>query len=115
MLEDWEISIKKEKNYSHYTQKIIVSDENTSTKLFDETDKINTQETENYIPYEDLPWSQKIVDDVLNRYENWTARALSELSHEDTPYKVVKNYGGIINPTHVFYRSKSFIINCHNL
>jgi len=115
MIVDSEIAIKKEKLHDFYTQKIVVLDENTDTKVFDETDKINSQEKENYTPYDDLPNSKKIVDDVLTRYENWTARSLSDLSHEDTPYKVVKNYGDVINPTHVFYRSKSFIVNHHNL
>lgn len=115
MLEDWEIAIKKEKIHDFYTQKIIVLDENTDSWVFEETDKINKEVKENYTPYEDLPSSKKIVDDVLNKYENWTANAISDLSHEDTPYKVVKNYGDVINPTHVFYRSKSFIVNHHNL
>ena len=115
MLEDWEIAIKKEKKYNHYTQKIIVLDENIDTNVFDLTDEYNHQIRENYTPYEDLPSSKKIVDDVLNKYENWTANAISDLSHEDTPYKVVKNYGDIVKPTHVFYRSKPFIVNHHNL
>gem|GEM_PF-2084987 len=115
MLEDSEIAIKKEKIHDFYTQKIIVLDENNDFEVFNETDKINKEIKENYTPYEDLPSSKKIVDDVLNKYENWTANAISDLSHEDTPYKVVKNYGDVINPTHVFYRSKSFIVNHHNL
>lgn len=115
MLKDGEIAIKKAKVHDFYTQKIIVLDENVDTSVFDSTDKINKQKKDNYTPYDDLPSSKKIVDDVLARYENWTARSLSDLSHEDTPYKVVKNYGDIIKPDHVFYRSKSFIVNHHNL
>ena len=115
MLEDWEIAIKKEKVHDYYTQKIIILDENIDTNIFDLTDEINRQKKENYIPYEDLPDSKKIVDEVLNRYENWTANAISDLSHEDTPYKVVKNYWDTIDPTYVFYRSKAFIVNHHNL
>jgi hypothetical protein len=56
------------------------------------TDKINKQKKENYKPYNDLPSSKKIVDDVLTRYENWTAKSLSDLSHEDTPYRATEKY-----------------------
>ncbi|MDD4530857.1 MAG: DUF4065 domain-containing protein [Candidatus Gracilibacteria bacterium] len=114
MIRDGEIAIKEEKIHDFSTQRIIaIKDIDTNT--FDLVDEFNHQVRENYTPYEDLPNSKKIVDDVLTRYENWTARSLSDLSHEDTPYKVVKNYGDIINPTHVFYRSKAFIVNHHNL
>ena len=114
MIRDWEIAIKEEKIHDFSTQRIIAI-KDIDTKTFDFVDNFNHQERENYTPYDDLPNSKKIVDDVLTRYENWTARSLSDLSHEDTPYKVVKNYGDVINPTHVFYRSKSFVVNHHNL
>ncbi len=115
MVEDWEIAIKKEKKHDFYTQQIIVLNDNIDLKLFEKTDRINKQNRNNYKPYNDLPSSKQIVDEVLNRYENWTARALSDLSHEDTPYKVVKNYWDVVKPEHVFYRSKPFIVNHHNL
>lgn len=114
MIKDWEISIQDEKVHN-YPQQRITQIKEVDLDFFNQTDKINRQKKDNYTPYKDLPDSKKIVDDVLYKYENWTAKSLSELSHEDTPYKVVKNYGDVINPTHVFYRSKPFVVNPHNL
>lgn len=115
MVADGEIAIKKEKVHNYYVQKIIVVDDMINVDLFVKTDEYNSQTRENYTPYEDLPHSKNIVDTVLQKYENWTAHDISEISHDDTPYKVVKKYGEIIKPQHVFYRSKHFIVNPHNL
>jgi len=116
MVRDWEIAIKEERLHNYNQQRIIVlKDDISNLNLFKETDKENKKERLNYKPYKDLPESKKIVDDVLDRFIDWKATDISELSHEDTPYKVVKKYGDIIKPVHVFYRSKPFIVNHHNL
>jgi DNA-binding XRE family transcriptional regulator len=114
MVIDWEVVMKDEKIWDFVIQKIIPLD-NSDIQFFNNVDLINKQKRENYTPYDDLPWSKQIVDDVLVKYEKWTTRSLSDLSHEDTPYKAIKNYWDVIKPIHVFYRSKSFIVNHHNL
>ena len=79
--------------HNHNGQRIIVLKDNVSNlDLFKNTDKENKKEKSNYKPYEDLPESKKIVDDVLNRFIDWKASDISELSHEDTPYKASKNF-----------------------
>ena len=114
MIIDWEIVMKNERIWDFVIQKII-SLNNSDIQFFNDVDLINKQKRENYTPYDDLPWSKQIVDDVLVKYEKWTTKSLSDLSHEDTPYKAIKNYWEVIKPELVFYRSKSFIINHHNL
>ncbi len=116
MVRDWEIAIKEERMHNYNGQRIIVLKDNVSNlDLFKNTDKENKKEKSNYTPYEDLPESKKIVDDVLNRFIDWKASDISELSHEDTPYKSSKNFWDTIKPINVFYRSKPFIVNYHNL
>jgi len=114
MVRDWEIVIKNKQIWDFPIQKIIPIDEST-TVFFDSVDSKNREIRENYTPYDDLPSSKEIVDKVLEDYRKWTTRSLSDLSHEDTPYKVVKKYWDTVNPVHVFYRSKAFIVNHHNL
>lgn len=114
MLKDWEIIITEEKKYDYSTQRIIAI-KKVDENFFKEIDSKNKEKRDNYTPYSDLPSSKQIVLDVLKKYENWTAKSLSELSHEDTPYKATKNLWDIIRPEYVFYRSKAFIVNHHNL
>jgi len=114
MQKDWEIVIQDEKKYDYSIKKIIPIKE-PNLKTFEEIDKQNRIEKPNYKPYEDLPKPTEIINQVLTRFRNWNSNAISELSHEDTPYKAAKNFWDLIKPTHVFYRSKSFIVNPHNL
>ena len=114
MVQDWEIVIQDETKFDYSMKKIIALKEH-NLQTFEKIDRENRQEKSNYKPYEDLPTPTEIIDWVLIRFKNWTANAISELSHEDTPYKATKNYWDVIKPTHVFYRSKPFIVNPHNL
>ncbi len=118
MVLDWEIAILEE-NYHGYTKQKIVAlrdnREQISLNLFRNTDIQNRKSDYNYTPYDDLPQSKKIVDDVIEKYGNWNASKISDLSHEDTPYLVTKSYWDTIKPSHVFYRTLPFIVNHHNL
>jgi len=114
MQKDWEIAIQDEQRYD-YSIKKIISLKQSNLEIFEKIDKENRKEKENYKPYDDLPTPKEIIDQVLTKFKDWNSNSISELSHEDTPYKVAKNFWNIINPTHVFYRSKSFIVNPHNL
>jgi DNA-binding XRE family transcriptional regulator len=114
MQKDWEIVLQEEKIHNYSIQKIRVL-RKTENKFFEKIDKQNRKKRKNYTLYEDLPTPQEIVDDVLDKYKKWKTTDLSDLSHEDTPYKASKNFWDIIKPIHVFYRSKSFVVNHHNL
>lgn len=78
-------------------------------------DKKNKEQEENYKPYEDLPNTIEIIDDVLDKYGHWTASMLSERSHLDVPYKSTDTYWDEIEPEMVFQRKTAFIANPHNL
>lgn len=114
MVKDWEIIIKEEQKFDFPINKIIAIDE-PNLKTFEKIDIENRKEKPNYKVYDDLPSPKEIIDQVLIRFKNWGSKAISELSHEDTPYRAAKKYWDTIKPTHVFYRSKSFIVNPHNL
>ena len=114
MQKNWEIVIQDEQKFDYSMKKIIPIKE-PNLKTFEEIDKQNRIEKTNYKPYEDLPSPKDIIDQVLVRFKNWNSNSISELSHEDTPYKAAKNFWDIIKPSLVFYRAKSFIVNPHNL
>ncbi len=114
MVREGMIALKEEK-VGDYTQVKIVPLEHADTSFFDEIDAKNKQTEAGYTPYEDLPPAKHIVDTVLDKYRNWKAVNLSDLSHEDTPYKATKKFGDVIQPELVFYRSPAFIVNHHNL
>lgn len=118
MIVDWEIAMVSENYHWYAKQKIIPLTDNSiqiEEWLFKSVDKKNKKADYNYKPYDDLPPSKKIVDDVIEKYGNWSANKISDLSHEDTPYKVTKSYWDTIKPIHVFYRTLPFIVNHHNL
>lgn len=50
-----------------------------------------------------------MVDNVLSRYGDMTAKQLTDLSHEDTPW-VVAEAGENIEYEHVFYRTDAFSV-----
>ena len=83
--------IQDEKKYDYSIKKIIPVKE-PNLKTFEEIDKQNRIEKPNYKPYEDLPKPTEIINQVLTRFKNWNSNAISELSHEDTPYKAAKNF-----------------------
>jgi len=58
--------------------------------------KLNAQET-------------AMIDSVLSRYGDLTAKQLSDLSHQDTPWVVAEN-GQNIEYEHVFYRTDAFSV-----
>ena len=58
--------------------------------------KMNAQET-------------AMIDSVLSRYADLTAKQLSDLSHEDTPWIVAED-GQNIEYEHVFYRTDAFSV-----
>ena len=51
----------------------------------------------------------KMIDDVLARYSDKSAKELSALSHEDTPWKVAED-GEDIEYDHVFYRNEKLSV-----
>jgi DNA-binding XRE family transcriptional regulator len=98
-----------------YTQKKVIPLQEPDMSYFYKKDKENKQKEENYEPYEDLPNTIEIIDDVLNKYGHWTASMLSEWSHLDIPYKSTDSFWDEIEPEMVFYRTNAFITNQHNL
>ncbi len=115
MQQNGEIVIKDEQKYDYSIKKIIPLNKKLNLKTFEKIDKQNRIEKTNHKVYDDLPTPNEIIDQVLIRFKNWSSKAISELSHEDTPYKAAKKYWDVIKPTHVFYRSKAFVVNPHNL
>ena len=59
--------------------------------------------------------AKEIIDNVINRFKNWNAQALTEWSHWDMPYKATENIWESIEPRLVFYRTKWYIVNPENL
>ena len=51
----------------------------------------------------------EMIDDVLARYSDKTAKELSELTHEDTPW-VVAEEGKNLEYEHVFYRPEKLSV-----
>lgn len=53
----------------------------------------------------------QIIDDVIEKLWNMTARQISEYSHWDMPYKATKNIWENISKWLVFYRSPAYCVN----
>jgi transcriptional regulator with XRE-family HTH domain len=63
------------------------------------------------IDFDDLSYSQiKIIDDVLEKLWNKTAKEISDYSHGDTPYVATKNIWDVINKWLVFNRSSDYSV-----
>jgi transcriptional regulator with XRE-family HTH domain len=52
---------------------------------------------------------KEVIDRVINRYADWSAKSLSEHSHNDMPWKVTKE-GQYIDYELVFYREPPFTV-----
>jgi transcriptional regulator with XRE-family HTH domain len=57
----------------------------------------------------------EIINSVLDRFGSWTANAVSDWSHWDTPYKATKNIWDEISLWLSFYRTKAYATNPNNL
>lgn len=115
MQQDGEIAIIPQKLHDYVQKTIIPVQECSEETVFHEIDEIWKTPDAWYEPHDDLPSSKEIVDNVLKQFTWYNAGNISDYSHEDTPYKATKNYGDIIQPDLVFYRSPWYISNHHNM
>ena len=94
----------------------VVVDEMVATDLVDKVKaKHFTFTQKKYLPVLKPDLSQlsgaelAMVNSVLDRYSDLSATQLSELSHEDTPWRLAKDRGNI-EYEHVFYRPDRFSV-----
>ena len=98
-----------------YPQKKIKAIADPDMSVFDRIDVQMKLPLENYTVYSDLPQVEEMMELVIAKYGSWTASAVSERSHRDAPWRAAENIGDKLDPSLVFYREDSFVVNHHNL
>ncbi len=72
-----------------------------------------------YIPLEKADLTQltaaekEVIDQVIDRFSDWTAAAISEYSHKDMPWRATEE-GEIIDYELVFYRESPWSVRTYN-
>jgi len=89
MKEDGQVEEYKSAHFSHQQKKYI-------PVVAPELSLLNGQEL-------------KVIDSVLNRYSDFSAKQLSDLSHEDTPWQMAEDKADI-NYEYAFYRPERFSV-----
>ena len=56
---------------------------------------------------------KEVIDQVINRFSDWSASAISEYSHEDLPWKATED-GEIIDYELTFYRELPFSVRTYD-
>lgn len=103
------------REYFGKTQKTIIPLVDADVSFLEQIDVKNRKPEDNYSPCLGLPHPKKLIKWVLEKYWSRNAEALSDWSHNDTPYLSTKKIGDTISPWLVFYRKWWYIVNPHNL
>lgn len=56
----------------------------------------------------------EVIDDVIEKLSNMTAKQVSDYSHDDVPYMVAKNLWDKLSYNQVFHRTADYVVNPEN-
>ena len=56
----------------------------------------------------------KVIDDVISKYKDKSAKQMESISHQDIPWKYTEKFKEKIPYEAVFYRTPQFSVRCYN-